>query len=85
MNSQSVFCKAQRFAGIAHNETADLDARRRIAAFLNATRHAIRWRSLTPKTVRDLLFNKYLLEPIHFTMEHKMMPGIRERAEAGRP
>ena len=50
----------------------------------NATRLLIRWRSLTPKTVRDLLFNKYLLEPIHFTMERKMMLGIRERAEAGR-
>jgi hypothetical protein len=30
------------------------------------------------------VFNKYLLEPIHFTMERKMMLGIRERVE-GRP
>ena len=50
----------------------------------NATRLLIRWRSQTPKTVYDLIFNKYLLEPIHFTMERRMMLGIRERAEARR-
>jgi hypothetical protein len=50
----------------------------------NATRLLIRWRSQTPKTVYDLVFSKYLLEPIHFTMERRMMLGIRERAEAGR-
>jgi hypothetical protein len=47
-----------------------------------ATRLLIRWRSQTPKTVYDLVFSKYLLEPIHFTMERRMMLGIRERAEA---
>jgi hypothetical protein len=26
--------------------------------------------------------NKYLLEPIHFLMERKMILGIRERAES---
>ena len=30
-----------------------------------------------------LLCNKYLLEPIHFIMERKMMFGIRTRAESG--
>ena len=32
-NHQSICFKAQRFAGIAYNEPATLDARRRIAAF----------------------------------------------------
>ena len=50
----------------------------------HATRLLIRWRSQTPATVRDLVMNKYLLEPIHFTMERRMMLGIRERAEAAR-
>jgi hypothetical protein len=48
----------------------------------NATRLVIRWRSQTPATLRDLVLNKYLLEPIHFTMERRMMLGIRERAES---
>ena len=48
------------------------------------TRLLIRWRSQTPTTVRDLLLNKYLLEPIHFTMERRMMLGLRERAELAR-
>lgn len=47
----------------------------------NATRLLVRWRSQTPMTVYDMVFSKYLLEPIHFTMERKMMLGIRERAE----
>ena len=50
----------------------------------NATRLLVRWRSQTPKTVYDLVFSKYLLEPIHFTMERKMMLSIRDRAEAHR-
>jgi hypothetical protein len=45
------------------------------------SRLLVRWRSQTPKTCFDLLFNKYLLEPIHFVMERKMMMGIRDRAE----
>lgn len=50
----------------------------------NSTRLLIRWRSHTPSTVRDLVFNKYLLEPIHFAMERRMMLGIRDRANARR-
>jgi hypothetical protein len=50
----------------------------------NSTRLLVRWRSQTPKTVYDLVFSKYLLEPIHFTMERKMMLGIRKRAGARR-
>ena len=46
-----------------------------------ATRLLIRWRSRTPRTIRDLFFNKLLLEPIHFIMERKMMLGIRQRAQ----
>jgi len=42
----------------------------------------VRWRSHTPRTAFDLIFNKYLLEPIHFVMERKMMLGIGKRAEA---
>jgi carboxymethylenebutenolidase len=34
-NHQSIFFKALRFAGIAYNESAALDARRRIAAFFH--------------------------------------------------
>jgi len=47
----------------------------------NQTRLLIRWRSQTPRSLHDLVFNKYLLEPIHFIMERKMMLGIRRRAE----
>jgi len=39
----------------------------------NATRLLIRWRSTE---------RAYFLEPIHFTMERRMMLGIRERAES---
>jgi len=48
----------------------------------NCTRLLVRWRSRTPDTIHDLLLNKYLLEPIHFMMERKMMLGIRQRAES---
>jgi len=48
----------------------------------NRTRLLIRWRSQTSRSLFDLVFNKYLLEPIHFTMERQMMLGIRRRAEA---
>ena len=47
----------------------------------NQTRLLIRWRSQTPRSLHDLVFNKYLLEPIHVIMERKMMLGIRRRAE----
>ena len=48
----------------------------------NRTRLIVRWRSQTSRSLYDLVFNKYLLEPMHFTMERKMMLGIRRRAEA---
>jgi len=48
----------------------------------HGTRFLVRWRSATPKSLYDLVFNKYLLEPFHFTMERKMMLGLRQRAEA---
>jgi hypothetical protein len=48
----------------------------------DATRLLVRWRSHTRNTIFDLLFNKYLLEPIHFIMERRMMLGIRERSES---
>jgi hypothetical protein len=51
----------------------------------NASRLLVRWRSHTPHTFLDLLLNRYALEPIHFTMERRMMLGIRERAESAAP
>lgn len=48
----------------------------------NATRLLIRWRSQPPPTFLGTLMNKYMLEPIHFLMERRMMLGIRDRAEA---
>jgi hypothetical protein len=48
----------------------------------NATRLVIRWRSTPPPTFLGALMNKYMLEPIHFLMERRMMLGIRDRAEA---
>jgi len=50
----------------------------------NGTRLLVRWRSHTPNTVYDLLLYRYLLEPIHFIMERRMMLGIRQRSEAHR-
>ncbi len=50
----------------------------------HATRLLVRWRSQTPPTLRDRLMNKYLLEPIHFAMERRMLLGLRERAESAR-
>jgi hypothetical protein len=47
----------------------------------NSTRLLVRWRSKTPDTLSGRLLYKYLLEPIHFTMERRMMLGLRERAE----
>ena len=46
-----------------------------------ATRLVVRWRSRSPVTFGALLANKYLLEPIHFTMERKMLLGIQARVE----
>jgi hypothetical protein len=41
----------------------------------------VRWRSDFEPTVAGRLANKYLLEPVHFVMERKMLLGIRQRAE----
>lgn len=43
----------------------------------------IRWRSAFPPGLKNALANQYLLEPIHFTMERKMLLGIKERVEMG--
>ena len=48
----------------------------------NATRLLIRWRARPPGSIADTVLNKYMIEPIHFIMERRMMLGIRERAEA---
>ena len=45
------------------------------------TRLLVRWRSAFEPTLRGRLTNQYLLEPVHFVMERKMMLGIRARAE----
>ena len=46
-----------------------------------ATRLIVRFRSDYDPTPAGLLFNGYVLEPVHFLMERKMLMGIRERAE----
>ena len=48
----------------------------------NATRLLIRWRAQPSASITDQILNQYLIEPIHFIMERRMMLGIRERAEA---
>ena len=45
------------------------------------TRLFVRWRSQGPESFTDRLLDKYLLEPIHFIMERRMMIGIKQRAE----
>ena len=50
----------------------------------NATRLPDTAAILHPNTAYDLVFNKCLLERIHFTIEQKMMLGIRKRAEVYR-
>jgi hypothetical protein len=45
------------------------------------TRLVVRWRSDFRATLRSRLMNQYLLEPVHFAMERKMLLGIRTRAE----
>jgi len=47
----------------------------------HATRLIVRWRVRTTGSVSDALMYKYMLEPIHFIMERKMMLGIKARAE----
>jgi len=46
-----------------------------------ATRLLVRFRSDYDPTPAGLLFNGYVLEPVHFLMERKMLVGIRDRAE----
>jgi hypothetical protein len=41
-----------------------------------------RWRADYIPTLRGKLANHYLLQPIHFIMERKMLLGIKKRAEA---
>jgi hypothetical protein len=48
----------------------------------NTTRLLIRWRARPSVSLADTILNKYMIEPIHFIMERRMMLGIRERAEA---
>ena len=45
------------------------------------TRLLCRWRCTFPPTVGQYLANKYLLEPIHFIMERRMMLNIKALAE----
>ena len=45
------------------------------------TRLVVRMRSDFKPTVVGLLANKYVLEPVHFAMERKMLLGIKQRAE----
>jgi hypothetical protein len=48
----------------------------------SASRLLIRWRAQPSNSIADTILNKYMIEPIHFIMERRMMLGIRERAEA---
>jgi hypothetical protein len=41
----------------------------------------VRWRSDYAPHLRDAILNQYLLEPVHFMMERRMLLGIKERAE----
>ena len=45
------------------------------------TRLVVRMRSDFKPTVVGLLANKYVLEPVHFAMERKILLGIKQRAE----
>ncbi|MBZ0288271.1 MAG: hypothetical protein K8I30_11710, partial [Anaerolineae bacterium] len=48
------------------------------------TRLIVRWRSYYPlTTAMRLSFGPLFIEPIHFTMERKMLLGIKARAERG--
>jgi hypothetical protein len=46
-----------------------------------STRLLARWRSDFRTGVADRLTNQYLLEPVHFVMERKMLLGIKQRAQ----
>jgi hypothetical protein len=45
------------------------------------SRLLVRWRSSYPAGLGPDLANRWLLEPVHFVMERKMLLGIAERAE----
>jgi hypothetical protein len=49
------------------------------------TRLVVRFQSDFDPTPLGWLMNKYALTPVHFVMERKMLLGIRDRAERGRP
>ncbi len=48
------------------------------------SRLIVRWQSVLPPGFLMELFNKTLLEPIHFIMEERMLRGIRDRASGAR-
>lgn len=45
------------------------------------TRLVVRTRSTYASTAASLMFNRYVLEPVQFIMERKMMLGIKQRVE----
>jgi hypothetical protein len=45
------------------------------------SRLLVRWRSSYPSGLANDLANRWLLEPVHFVMERKMLLGIADRAE----
>jgi protein-S-isoprenylcysteine O-methyltransferase Ste14 len=47
----------------------------------HTTRLVVRWRSTYPPGFGNALVNRYLIEPIHFVMERKMMLTIKALAE----
>lgn len=49
----------------------------------NATRLIARNRRNYPPSLGNWLMWQVIVEPLHFIMEHRMLLGIRERAEAG--
>jgi protein-S-isoprenylcysteine O-methyltransferase Ste14 len=45
------------------------------------SRLIVRWKSALPPGFAMELFNKTLLEPVHFMMEERLLRGVKERAE----
>lgn len=45
------------------------------------SRLVVRWQSALPPGFFAELFNKTLLEPVHFLMEERLLRGVKERAE----
>jgi hypothetical protein len=52
-----------------------------VRAGAEGSRLLVRWRSSYPPGLAADLANRWLLEPVHFVMERKMLLGIRDRAE----